>query len=360
MKNLFRFIGLIVLGMSIGAANLTAQILSGLVLDEHGDPAIGASVYLDGTSIGCSADANGRYSLTVKEPVNTNLVVSMVGYQTVVVANPFQHPVQRIVLQPTTVEIKAVVITGDHFTRKQKLRMFRAQVLGRTRAGRRCRILNEQAITFSYDKEKRMLEASADQPLVILNPFLGYRITFDMVAFQVKLMDNSLNTASVIESLFLGTMFFQDVKGKKGKEEVRRTKCFEGSSFDFFRALRNNSLREHRFQLFSGGSLIAPDSCFSVSDSIGFKKVMVYEKKRPTFLVDGSTMKAPFSRRIEILYKNRNQSFVVFRTKTFYLDSYGNNSDTNLILFGGDMGEKRLGDMLPLDYVEQSKAPVKH
>ena len=110
MKIIFRFIGIVLLGISIGAANLDAQTLSGLIIDEHGDPAIGASVYLDGTSIGCSADANGRYSITVKEPVNTNLVVSMVGYQTVVVANPFQHPVLKFVLQPSTVEIKAVVV----------------------------------------------------------------------------------------------------------------------------------------------------------------------------------------------------------------------------------------------------------
>ena len=276
----------------------------------------------------------------------------MVGYQTVVVANPFQHPVLKFVLQPSTVEIKAVVVTADNFSRKQKLHMLRAELLGITPAGRRCRIVNEDVITFSYNKRDRILEASADKPLVILNPYLGYTVTFDMTAFQVKMQDNTLNLSSVYESLFLGTMFFLDTKSPMGKEELRRTKCFEGSSFDFFRALRNSSFGERRFQLFSDGALIAPDSCFSISDSIGFKKVVVYEKKLPTILVDGYSMKAPFSRRIEILYRNWNRSFVVFRTNTFYLDSYGNNSDTNLILFGGNMGEKRLGDMLPLDYVE--------
>jgi len=181
---------------------------------------------------------------------------------------------------------------------------------------------------------------------------LGYTVTFDMTAFQVKMQDNTLNLSSVYESLFLGTMFFLDTKSPMGKEELRRTKCFEGSSFDFFRALRNSSLSERRFQLFSNGALIAPDSCFSISDSIGFKKVTVHQTKQPSILVNGRVVEPPFSKRIEILYRNWNQSYVVFRTKTFYLDSYGNNSDTNFILFGGDMGAKRLGDMLPLDYVE--------
>lgn len=359
MKSILRFIGIAVLGISIGATNLAAQTLSGVVIDEHGDPAIGASVYLDGTSIGCSADAYGHYSLTVKEPVNTNLVVSMVGYQTVVLANPFQHPVQKIVLQPTTVEIKAVVITGDHFTRKQKLRIFRRQLLGNTQAGRRCRILNEEVVTFSYSKRDKLLEAMASKPLVIFNPYLGYKVTFDMVEFQVKFSDNTLLNNSMSGSYFLGTIFFKDDKEPNGKEEIHRANCYDGSALDFFRAMRDHTWKQRQFELISGGSLISPDSCFTVSDSAEYKKVTVLKRKLRGLVLSGNPL-TNSTINLGIVYRRREQSFVVFRTKTFYLDSYGNNSEPSKISFGGELGAKRLGDMLPLDYVKHPKAKVKH
>lgn len=64
---------------SYAAPEAAAQQLRGVVYDENGDPVIGASVMVKGTSIGTATDLDGRFSLKV--PSKGTLVVSYVGYK---------------------------------------------------------------------------------------------------------------------------------------------------------------------------------------------------------------------------------------------------------------------------------------
>ena len=54
--------------------------VSGIVLDETGEPLIGVSVLIEGTSSGTITDFDGKFILDV-QPKST-LVISYVGYQT--------------------------------------------------------------------------------------------------------------------------------------------------------------------------------------------------------------------------------------------------------------------------------------
>ena len=61
---------------------LNAQItIRGKVIDSKETPLIGASVYLNNTSIGTTTDDEGRFELTIKEGVY-ELIVSYLGYET--------------------------------------------------------------------------------------------------------------------------------------------------------------------------------------------------------------------------------------------------------------------------------------
>ena len=63
------------------ATGMFAQIgVSGTIIDEMGEPLIGVSVLVEGTSTGTITDFDGFYSLTVAD--NATLVFSYVGYQT--------------------------------------------------------------------------------------------------------------------------------------------------------------------------------------------------------------------------------------------------------------------------------------
>lgn len=46
----------------------------------------------------------------------------------------------------------------------------------------------------------------------------------------------------------------------------------------------------------------------------------------------------------------KRQSRVIFKTETFFVDSFGNNSHKDQIVFGGDIGQQKAGNTLPLDF----------
>ena len=68
---------------SIGA--YAQSKVTGTVVDANGDPVIGASVMVKGTSTGAVTDFNGKFSIE-KVPSGANLTVSYVGYRTQTIA----------------------------------------------------------------------------------------------------------------------------------------------------------------------------------------------------------------------------------------------------------------------------------
>jgi len=51
-----------------------------------------------------------------------------------------------------------------------------------------------------------------------------------------------------------------------------------------------------------------------------------------------------------IIYKEGKESSIESQIGTFYIDNYGNYSPVDKIRFGGEMGQQRMGDALPLDF----------
>lgn len=82
--------------------------ISGVVLDSHDQPVIGASVMVKGTTIGTISDYDGEFFLTVDETATT-LVVSFVGMQTQEVAIKDR---MTIVLHEATEMVQEIVVTG--------------------------------------------------------------------------------------------------------------------------------------------------------------------------------------------------------------------------------------------------------
>ena len=87
------------------------RTVTGKVLDQNGDPVIGAMVVLAGTTNGASTDLDGNYSLTIKKN-NAVLEVSSIGYQTTRVALN-DHQVKADLIMPTEVtRLDDVVVIG--------------------------------------------------------------------------------------------------------------------------------------------------------------------------------------------------------------------------------------------------------
>ena len=104
MKKIFTLLALCVVSLGI----MAEKQVSGIVVDEKGEPIIGANVQVKGTTIGTISDYDGEFSLSVPDDATT-MTVSFVGMQSqeVQIAKNM-----RITLHEASEVIQEVVITG--------------------------------------------------------------------------------------------------------------------------------------------------------------------------------------------------------------------------------------------------------
>lgn len=106
MKKIFSLLTLCMLSMSMLLAQ--DQNVSGVVVDEKGEPVIGASVTVPGTSLGTITDYDGEFALSVPADAK-ELTISYVGMATQTVK---VQKNMRITLSENTEMIQEVVVTG--------------------------------------------------------------------------------------------------------------------------------------------------------------------------------------------------------------------------------------------------------
>ena len=94
-----------------------AKTVTGIVLDETGEPVIGASIVEEGTKNGAVTDIDGKFTIQVKN--DARLVVTYVGYATQTVSVKDQNAI-RIVLNSTSSELNEVVVTALGIKREKK------------------------------------------------------------------------------------------------------------------------------------------------------------------------------------------------------------------------------------------------
>lgn len=87
-----------------------ANVISGTVVDETGEPVIGANVLVKGTTNGQITDLNGGFSIKV-EHASATLLVSYVGYVRQEV-KATSGKILKIVLVPDANMMEEVVVTG--------------------------------------------------------------------------------------------------------------------------------------------------------------------------------------------------------------------------------------------------------
>lgn len=91
--------------------------VSGTVVDSKGEPIIGASVVVEGTTTGTVTDFDGRYSLNV--PQGARLVVSFIGYLSQTLTVGTDSP--NITLKEDDAELEEIVVVGFGTQKKESL-----------------------------------------------------------------------------------------------------------------------------------------------------------------------------------------------------------------------------------------------
>lgn len=232
----------IFIGFSIAAY---AQIvIKGKVLNNKSNlPVVNASVYFNNTSIGTVTNNNGEFILITGSIYTGELIISSVGYQ------PLSYPVNNRDADKSTytfkLDIKESVLKDiliiNHATRMEWLKMFKENFLGVTEEGNSCRIENLNDIYFIAGKNKNIIYAYADTPLVITNSLLGYQISFDLIEFSYDKENR--------QTYFTGYNRYTEM-GDKKRWIKRRKQNYFGSTMHFYRSLVNKSLEVEGYTIF--------------------------------------------------------------------------------------------------------------
>lgn len=308
---------------------------TGRVLSTKDSTAIqGVSIYFDGTSLGTTSNAKGYFKIKNTASNISPLIFRSIGYTTQTVPNisVFEDENFPIVfLQESIDELETVILETDPWTRAHKLRVFRSEFLGKTKAAGKCKILNEDDIRLKYSPSKHTLIAYADKPVIIENKHLGYIIEYELMDFTVKYSGGSSGLRLVDYTFFEGSSFFKELKTKPKKRFIKhREDAFTGSLLQFMRALSKKELEAHHFRIFYDKFEVQPYKYFDIQPDADFTKV--------TMLAD----------KISILHNNQ-QSSIIYKSP-FYIDQFGNFTPTRAFSIGGFMGQSRIARLLPLNY----------
>jgi hypothetical protein len=268
--------------------------------------------------------------------------VSFMGYQSEYISSFNIDKELKIYLKPAGIVLKEVVVLKDKFTRRQKLQLFREQFPGLTTSGKSSKIKNEEDISFKYDKTNYTLKAYSDRPLIILNPFLGYKIEYDLVSFEVKFSRYKVDSNYVVTSYYKGFSFVEEI-GNSKEIVLAREKAFRGSEINFFRNLKNNVLGKDKFLLMANNNRIAVEIFFKIDEDRGSAKIeVISQQNNPKNLEEIASL--------DVVYNKNEYSNITFETKDFNIYKYENYSNIKNIVLTGKFAENRMGDMLPLNY----------
>ncbi|WP_034060870.1 carboxypeptidase-like regulatory domain-containing protein [Lacinutrix jangbogonensis] len=319
-----------------------AQELQGVVLNQKSNaPIIGASVYFDNTSIGTTTNFDGEFYIVLKQPINSPLVVSFVGFETAIyeIQNFETDKIYKL-KEDVNILAEVVLDSKDEWSREFKLKQFRREFLGQSEFAEKCTILNEDLLVLNFEREAKQLVVSAKAPIIVKNNALDYIVKYDINDFYISYnmdIEANLDLEKVFRTVasvgYSGTTFFENIESKKHKRALKnRQKAYTGSALHFMRAIVNNRLRKEKFKIFIGRNQAEP--------SLHIKTF-----KNDSLNVTGVEL----SQKLNILCKGR-QSAIKSEVKRFYIDAYGNHAPIDKVLFGGFMAKQRIGDVLPLDY----------
>jgi len=333
--------------------SLRAQTIRGVVCDSRtNEPVYNATVYLEGTAIHASTNEAGHFELTSKRLIQTKLVVTHIAYDKKLIDNPFQSMPDTVFIKEATNLLDEVVISKkkERFDREQLLQAFREQFLGTSRAAKSCRIENEEDIVILYDLYKRTLEAYCSQPIRIQNPYLGYTVLYELSQFQVVYEGNSISSKAAKDFALEGTPLFIDTANDHKPTLKNRRNTYNGSKNHLFKSIREDQLAKNKFALFQKNLLYSVNDLFSIepAEEAGKWKLTLIKWSPPKQILHFSM---PYTVHLELSVSHRSgESRMDFLVKELLVDYYGNLYPSKGIIFAGAMANRRVGDMLPLDY----------
>lgn len=90
---------------------IVSRTVKGVVTDENGNPIVGATVVLKGSTIGAATNLNGEYTIDIQQN-NATLVFSLIGYNRVEVALSDSQTLANVTLKAEAIAMDDIVVVG--------------------------------------------------------------------------------------------------------------------------------------------------------------------------------------------------------------------------------------------------------
>ena len=338
------------------------QVVQGTVYDSKTQEAIpGVVVYLDGTSVFTTSDIDGKFRLQIQKGINASLIFSHLSYELLTLTNPLEHHIESFFLKEkndTLMEAR-VVANRNQFSRKAMMRVFREQFLGTSTAGKSAIILNEDDIVLHFDLATNRLTAYAENPIIIENKYLAYRVFYNLQHFSIQFNYRTLFVTNGAYISINGSSFFEDQSHGNSMFAIRRDEVYVCSKEYFWRNFVAHTLEEAKISIYNDSKKINLSQYFSIMNL----NLLSREKKVVQIIPDTNIMKYHKDVKnrvvhgvIRVEFPGGIDSEIVFLTNGFSVSESGNIENQNIIYLG-HMGQQRLGNSLPLDYVYTPPPP---
>ncbi|MEO9474548.1 MAG: carboxypeptidase-like regulatory domain-containing protein [Cyclobacteriaceae bacterium] len=339
-------------------------------------PIVGANVYIQGSTIGTTTDKNGNYRLNNVVPGNYVIVFSHIGYVTGsynLKADISDRFSVNSLMEPRVETLQDVEIVSDPLVRKEAERSrhfntFKKELLGTSQNASRCEIENPEVLDYTYSQPRDFLHVIANEPIVVTNNALGYRIIMDLDYFNKQ--ENRIN--------FHGQARYEAIEPKSRKQKRRwrrnRKAAYNGSMIHFFKALVNDNLDREGFRIGSTQSIddtqdvgidpINPEDLITpVDDSnewlLAFDDYLYveYQKEVASHIylneIKNSANEDPeikAFREIGTGPAAPQRSLIQLRTGEIYVGKDGTIDDRLSIVSLGYWSWERLADLMPINY----------
>jgi hypothetical protein len=238
---------LLMLCCCFALATYAQQSLKGRVVDaKTNEPLEHVSVYLNTTTRGTATNDKGEFALPF--PTGSyEVIVSYLGYEPIIYAinSDSLPPGVLFKLQAKENLLGVVEIKGQRDKQwHQNLEVFKEHFLGRSWLARACKLLNPEVLIIDFDHATGLLSVRANEPLLIENTALGYKLEYLLTEFTYRTKESYVT--------YQGYTRYELMPGGRSRQrrwEKNRQVAYNGSAMHFVRALQQKRLEEEGFNL---------------------------------------------------------------------------------------------------------------
>ena len=311
------------------------SVLIGKVFNNAtGEPISFVNVYIANSLMGTTTNDKGEYRIERVPLGKHQLVVSMMGFETITKNVTCQDPgtwEYNFQLTPKLLIFPEIQIDAPEAKEWQKyLKRFKQEFLGRTKLASKCEIENPEVLDFIIDHKTGNFEAEAIAPLKIRNPELGYSLYGELIYFTLE--------SDACNYLFTAKFAELDPIDEDQREywQHNRFNVYKGSFQHFFVSLLHSRVNEEDFFISKYATRMLE------SDSL--RSLLVSPSKY------SNEFKFHFDRHITI-----NNSAITSLRDTVLVSTAGRILEAGTIM-KGYWSKLRIAHALPVEYVlEQSQ-----